>query len=142
MPQASSSVLILGGRGRFGLAAARAFAQAGWKVRAQVRPGATGPAIPGVQWLAALPEDTAALASAAAGAQVVVQALSPQYTHKAWRTQIPRLTAAAIAVTRELGATLMLPASVYNFGADMPNLLCEDTPQEPTTFKGRMRVAS
>jgi uncharacterized protein YbjT (DUF2867 family) len=79
----SSSVLILGARGRFGLAAARAFAQAGWKVHAQVRPGGGGPAIAGVRWLAADPEDTAALAAAAAGAEVVVQALSPQYTHEA-----------------------------------------------------------
>jgi nucleoside-diphosphate-sugar epimerase len=138
----SSSVLILGARGRFGLAAARAFAQAGWKVHAQVRPGAGGPAIAGVRWLAADPEDTAALAAAAAGAEVVVQALSPQYTHEAWRTQVPRLTSAAIAVSRELGATLMLPASVYNFGAAMPPLLHEDTLQAATTFKGRLRIAS
>ncbi|MGH6625078.1 MAG: hypothetical protein ACRECD_00785, partial [Burkholderiaceae bacterium] len=57
----ASSVLILGARGRFGIAAARAFAQAGWQVHAQLRPGATGPAIAGVQWLAAAPEDTATL---------------------------------------------------------------------------------
>jgi nucleoside-diphosphate-sugar epimerase len=138
----SSSVLILGARGRFGLAAARAFAQAGWTVRAQVRPGADGPAIAGVRWLAVDPQDTAVLAAAAAGADVVVQALSPQYTHRAWRTQVPRLTSAATGVARELGATLMLPASVYNFGRAMPPLLHEDTPQAPTTFKGRLRVAS
>lgn len=138
----SNAVLILGARGRFGLAAARAFAQAGWRVHAQVRPGASGPAIAGVQWVAAAPEDTAALAAAAAGASVVVQALSPLYTNQAWRTQVPRLTAAAIRVTRALGGTLMLPASVYNFGAAMPPVLHEDTPQAPTTFKGRARIAS
>jgi len=136
------SVLILGARGRFGQAAARAFAQAGWRVQAQVRPGATGPRIPGVQWLPAHPDDTAVLAAGAAGAGVVVQGLSPQYTHKAWRAEVPRLTAAAIAVTRELGATLMLPASVYNFGEGMPAILHEDTPQNATTFKGRMRIES
>ncbi len=138
----ASSVLILGARGRFGIAAARAFAQAGWQVHAQLRPGATGPAIAGVQWLAAAPEDTATLAAAARGAAVVVQALSPPYTHKAWRTQVPRLTDAAIAATRELGATLMLPASVYNFGESMPERLHEDTAQAATTFKGRLRIAS
>lgn len=137
-----SSVLVLGARGRFGLAAARAFAQAGWQVHAQVRPGATGPRIAGVQWLAADPADKATLAAHAAGAAVVVQALSPQYTHKAWRAEVPRLTQAAIAVTRELGATLMLPASVYNFGEGMPAVLREDTPQNATTFKGRMRIES
>ncbi|NPC59183.1 NAD-dependent epimerase/dehydratase family protein [Caenimonas soli] len=141
MPSASC-VLILGARGRFGLAATRAFAQAGWKVYAQVRPGASGPAIAGVQWLQAQPGDTAALAAAANGADVVVQGLSPLYTHKAWAADMPGLTQAAIDISRKLGATLLLPASVYNFGAAMPPVLHEDTPQRPTTFKGRMRVAS
>jgi nucleoside-diphosphate-sugar epimerase len=137
-----STVLILGARGRFGLAAARAFAQAGWQVIAQLRPGATGPAIPGVLWLAAEPGDTAGLTAAAHGATVVVQGLSPVYTHKAWRRDLPGLTQAAIDVTRALGALLMLPASVYNFGETMPALLREDTAQAASTFKGRMRMDS
>ncbi|HEY8361145.1 MAG TPA: NAD-dependent epimerase/dehydratase family protein [Ramlibacter sp.] len=135
-------VLILGARGRFGRAAVDAFAQAGWQVVAQVRPGVAMPGAPGVRWIAAAPQDAQQLALAAKGAQVVVNALSPAYTHRAWRTEVPRLTQAAIAVSRELGALLMLPGSVYNFGAGMPALLHEDTPQRPTTFKGRMRVAS
>jgi nucleoside-diphosphate-sugar epimerase len=136
-----SSVLILGGRGRLGLAAARAFAQAGWTVQAQVRPGAVGPAIAGVQWLGVAPGDTAALAAWAHDAQVVVQGLNPAYTDRAWRTELPGLTQDAIAVSRALGATLMLPGNVYNFGAGMPPVLHEDTPQVPTTLKGRLRVA-
>ncbi|MCJ0766052.1 NAD-dependent epimerase/dehydratase family protein [Variovorax terrae] len=136
------SVLVLGGRGRFGQAAVRAFAQAGWHVLAQVRPGATGPAVPGVRWLALAPDDTAALAAAAEGASVVVQALSPPYVHSAWRVQVPQLTDAAIRISRALGATLMLPASVYNFGAAMPRRLREDTPQAAATVKGRLRIAS
>jgi nucleoside-diphosphate-sugar epimerase len=137
-----TTVLILGARGRFGSAAVRAFADAGWTVLAQARPGAATAALPGVRWLHADPQDTAALAGAARGATVVVQGLSPAYTHQAWRTEVPRLTQAAIDVTRELGAVLMLPASVYNFGAGMPPRLHENTPQRPTTFKGRMRVHS
>lgn len=137
-----STVLILGARGRFGLAATRAFAEAGWRVLAQLRPGASGPAIPGVAWLAVQPGDTASLAAAAHGATVVVQGLSPAYTHKAWRRDLPGLTQAAIALSRALGATLMLPASVYNFGETMPALLREDTAQAASTFKGHMRIAS
>ncbi|PUA97765.1 nucleoside-diphosphate-sugar epimerase [Acidovorax sp. 107] len=138
-----STVLILGARGRLGLAAARAFAQAGWQVLAQVRPGAQGaalPAIAGVWWLPVAVDDTAALAAQAQGAQVVVHALNPAYTHKAWREQVPALMEAAIAVARQLHATLMLPGNVYNFGEGMPPVLREDTPQAATGFKGRMRV--
>lgn len=140
---AASTVLILGARGRLGMAAARAFAQAGWQVLAQVRPGAqaaTLPAIAGVWWLRAAVDDTAALAAQAQGAQVVVHALNPVYTHKAWREQAPALMEAAIAVTRRLGATLMLPGNVYNFGEGMPPVLREDTPQAAAGFKGLLRA--
>lgn len=138
----TSTVLILGARGRFGSAAVRAFARAGWQVHAQMRPGASALAIAGVTWLAAEPGDTALLAAAARDATVVIQGLSPAYTHKAWRKDMPGLTQAAIDVTRALGATLMLPASIYNFGETMPSLLREDTAQAASTFKGRMRIAS
>ena len=106
-----STVLILGARGRLGLAAARAFAQAGWQVLAQVRPGARGPALPaiaGVWWMPVAVEDTAALAAQAQGAQVVVHALNPAYTHKAWREEAPALMEAAIAVTRTALSTFFI----------------------------------
>lgn len=136
-----STVLILGARGRFGTAAVQAFAQAGWQVVAQVRPGAGGlPVRAGVRWLHAAPHDTAALRAAAAGAAVVVHALSPAYTHAAWRREVPGLAQAAIGVARGLGATLMLPGNVYNFGSSMPSRLAEDTAQAADTFKGRMRL--
>jgi nucleoside-diphosphate-sugar epimerase len=42
-------------------------------------------------------------------------------------------------VAERLGATFMLPGNVYNFGEGMPARLTEDTPQRPTTSKGRQR---
>jgi nucleoside-diphosphate-sugar epimerase len=136
------SVLILGARGRFGQAAAHAFADAGWQVVAQMRPGGAALPLDGVRWIEARPEDTATLAAQAGAASVVVQALSPPYTHRAWRRDVPRLTQAAIAISRELGATLMLPASVYNFGSALPAQLREDTPQLADTVKGGLRIES
>jgi nucleoside-diphosphate-sugar epimerase len=44
-------------------------------------------------------------------------------------------------VAERLGAHFMLPGNVYNFGAAMPALLREDTPQRPSTRKGEIRVA-
>lgn len=135
-------MLILRARGRLGLAAAHAFAEAGWLVLAQVRPTASVqalPAITGVRWLLMDVHDTASLTARAQDAQVVVHALNPRYTHKAWREQVPALMDAAIAVTRELRATLMLPGNVYNFGERMPPVLREDTPQAATGLKGRVR---
>lgn len=136
-----ASVLILGARGRFGLAAAQAFADAGWRVLGQTRPNANVPADPRIEWLGTDLHDARALAAAAQGAAVVVHALNPAYTHKAWRAQVAPMLEAAIDVTRSLDATLMVPGNVYNFGASMPRVLREDTPQMAQTVKGRIRIA-
>lgn len=141
-----STVLILGARGRFGLAAARAFADAGWRVQGLMRPGAQVPAEAladrRIEWLRADLQDTTAVTRAAQGASVVVHALNPSaYTEKAWRAQALPLTEAAIGITRALNATLMLVGNIYNFGADMPAVLSEDTPQRARTIKGQIRIA-
>ena len=133
------SALILGARGRLGLAATRAFAAAGWRVLAQVRPGARPPAAAGVTWLPLAVEDTQALVRSARGAGVVVHAINPPYTR--WDVQALPLLDAALRVAGQLQACLMLPGNVYNFGANMPALLLEHTPQLAHTRKGRIRVA-
>jgi len=68
----------------------------------------------------------------------VVYAVNPPYTQ--WPTQAMPLFHHGLAVTQRLHATFMLPGNVYNFGAQMPPLLNELTPQRPTTRKGRIRV--
>jgi nucleoside-diphosphate-sugar epimerase len=140
-----TTVLILGARGRFGWAAARAFADAGWRVLGHMRQGAQPPTSSEtdrrVEWLRIDLKDTAALCQAARGAQVVVHALNPIYINRAWASQALPMLDAAIAVARQLDATLMFPGNVYNFGDGMPTLLREDTPQFPTTVKGQIRCA-
>lgn len=140
-----STVLILGARGRFGLAAARAFADAGWRVLAHMRPGAAVPEEAAddsrIRWLSSDLYDAQALARSAEGASVVVHALNPEYTHKAWQAQVLPMTDAALHVAQTLDATLMVVANVYNFGKDMPSLLREDTPQRAQTVKGQIRIA-
>jgi nucleoside-diphosphate-sugar epimerase len=131
------TVLVLGANGRFGAAAAQAFAQTGWRVLAQVRrpPTAVGR---GIEALAVPITDTDALARTAAGAGVVLHAVNPIYTR--WDEEAMPLLQAGLAVAKRLGAHFMLPGNVYNFGAQMPPVLHEDTPQHPTTRKGEQRV--
>lgn len=140
-----STVLILGARGRFGLAAARAFADAGWRVQGLKRPGAQvpieTPSDSRVEWITADLQDTAAVVRAAQGASVVVHALNPAYTDKAWKAQALPMTEAAIGITRALDATLMFMGNIYNFGSNMPTVLTEDTPQRAQTVKGQIRIA-
>jgi nucleoside-diphosphate-sugar epimerase len=140
-----STVVVLGARGRLGLALCSAFARAGWRVLAQVRPGKPIPADvpPGVQWLAVPLTDSAALVQAATGAQVVVNALSPTaYTNRAWKAEVPEFMLAAQQLATALQATLMLPGNVYAYGRRMPPLLDESTPFVADTVKGRLRESA
>jgi nucleoside-diphosphate-sugar epimerase len=133
------TVLILGANGRLGCAAAQAFDAAGWRVLAQVRretaAGMPASAIP----VRVTIDDAAALAEAARGARVVIHAVNPVYTR--WDAEALPALQAGLDVAERLGAHFMLPGNVYNFGAGMPALLREETPQRPSTRKGEIRVA-
>jgi nucleoside-diphosphate-sugar epimerase len=136
-----NTVLVLGARGRLGGAVAQAFAAAGWRVLAQRRSGGIpAVAVAGIEWVLAEAADTATLQRAAAGARVVVHAMNPAYTAAAWRAEAPGLMQSATDVAAALGAHLLFPGNVYNFGAGMPAVLAPDTPQRPTTGKGLIRV--
>jgi nucleoside-diphosphate-sugar epimerase len=135
---ARPTLLILGANGRLGTAAACAFAAAGWRVLAQVRRVANADLAAIATPLAVPLDDTATLAAAASGASVVLHAVSPVYTR--WEAEAMPALHAGLAVAERLGAHFMFPGNVYNFGASMPALLTEDTPQRPSTRKGEIRV--
>lgn len=137
------TVLVLGATGRFGQAACHAFADAGWQVLAQRRPRPAGvPSTDGqIRWIDTDPQDAAAMTRLAPSADVVVHAMNPAYTDVAWRREAAPLLEAAITQARRLDALLLFPGNVYNYGAALPAVLREDTPQRPTTEKGRIRVA-
>lgn len=132
------TVLILGANGRLGAAAASAFADAGWRVLAQVRRAPVA-AETRVKQLAVPLADTAALAAAAAGACTVVHAINPPYTR--WAAEVLPLGRLGMDVAQRLGADFLLPGNVYGFGSRMPGRLAQDTPEAPDTRKGRIRVA-
>jgi nucleoside-diphosphate-sugar epimerase len=135
------TVLVLGANGRFGQAAAAAFAAAGWRVQAQVRRAPAS--LPAGAVPLELPlEDTAALVAQAASSgpvRAVVYAINPVYTE--WTQKMMPLARQGMAVAEQLGALFMLPGNVYGFGEGMPALLREDTPERPTTLKGQQREA-
>ena len=132
------NILIVGAKGRFGRAAITAFFDAGWNVRAFARSWENQTLPAGVGLTTGNAFDTAALANAAQGCEVIVNALNPIYTH--WRRDLPRLTFSVIQAARMSGATVMLPGNVYNYGEGMPETLDEGTPHRPTSRKGRLRM--
>lgn len=135
---ATSTVLVLGANGRFGLAAAKAFAGAGWRVLAQVRREAA-PGMPDAVELVRAP--LAKVADALAGRpapNVVVHGVNPIYTR--WNEEALPAARAGMDLAEHLGARFMLPGNVYNYGEAMPARLDPATPQRPTTAKGRLRA--
>ena len=130
-------VLVVGANGRMGRWAVRGFAEAGWRVRAFVRPGSAERVEAGVQVVEGDAFDPDAVTKAAAAVSVIVNAVNPPYDR--WADDIPKITTAILTAARTHGATIMLPGNVYNYGAQMPAELREDTPHAPTTCKGALR---
>ena len=91
-----STVLILGAAGRFGAAAVQAFASAGWRVLAQQRSVPRRPLPAGAVFIDTPMQDTATLATRAAGATVVVYAVNPIYTR--WDAELMPLLQQGLAV--------------------------------------------
>ena len=137
MNAAPATVLVLGAQGRFGAAAVQAFAAAGWRVVAQMRRAPPAPLPAGASALVVPLADAATLA--ATGAAVVVYAINPLYTN--WNAEALPLLRQGLEVARRLGAHFMFPGNVYNFGEGMPASLDERVSEQPSTTKGRQRVA-
>src|SRR5882672_8261080 len=132
----SGRILVMGAAGRLGYVAAEAFRDAGWTVKGLVRPGRAKAVPRRVEPVEAVTRDEAV--QAGQGCDVVLNALNPVITE--WRKNALSLAYGAIAVAEANGATLLFPGSVWNYGRGMPALLDENTPMQPTTRKGAMRV--
>ena len=132
----SGQILVMGAAGRLGFVAAEAFRDAGWTVKGLVRPGRSKAVPRRVEPVEAVTRDDAI--AAGQGCDVVLNALNPVITE--WRKNALSLAYGAIAVAEANGATLLFPGSVWNYGRGMPPLLDENTPMQPTTRKGAMRV--
>lgn len=113
-----SDVLIAGASGLFGSHASAAFAQAGWEVRRYQR---------GTD-----------MAAAAMGADVIVNAMNPPNYHN-WAKLVPQITAQVLDAARKSGATILVAGNVYNYGTAL-GPWGPETPQDPQTRKGKIRV--
>lgn len=133
------TIVILGAAGRIGDAAARAFIDAGWRVKGVAR-GAKGAQLaPGVEWVEADAFDRASLVAACVGADVVLNTLNPAYTE--WEEKVLPMAENVIAAVEAAGATHLLPGNVYNFGYGIGMATAEDAPQVASTPKARIRIA-
>lgn len=141
-PPSRCTVLVLGARGRLGYACVQAFAQAGWRVLAHVRPGSglvqqpcDAPLVAGeVRWVDTPLADTGAwdaLLGHLGGVDVVVHAMASAFSTWAWAREMEQLTQTGIDVARRCQALLLVPLSILAYGRHLPELLREDDALPP-----------
>ncbi|MEI9804521.1 MAG: SDR family NAD(P)-dependent oxidoreductase [Pseudolabrys sp.] len=140
---ANRTALVLGATGGIGGEVARRLLARGWHVRALHRAPDSLPAAAktsGTAWQQGDAMSAADVAAAAQGAAVIVHAVNPA-GYRNWGTLVLPMLDNTIATARAQGARIVLPGTVYNFGPDAFPVLRETSPQQPVTFKGKIRVA-
>lgn len=134
---AQKTVLVIGANGGIGQEACVALLRHGWQVRALVRraPESTQ----NIDWRTGDAMNSADVLAAAVGVDVIVHAVNPP-GYRGWERLVLPMLDNTIAAARASGARIVLPGTVYNYGADAFPLLREDSPQHPGTRKGEIRA--
>ena len=140
MNHRDNTALVLGATGGIGGEVARRLHAEGWTVRAMRRGAVVGDARDGLNWLPGDAMNRQDVMRAAEGCSVIVHAVNPP-GYRAWDKLVLPMVDNTVAAATALGATIVLPGTVYNFGPDAWPVLVEDSPQHPVTRKGAIRVA-
>jgi nucleoside-diphosphate-sugar epimerase len=137
MPRSLERIaLVIGAAGGIGGETAAALARHGWSVRGLTR----RPQPPRlVEWIAGDAMNAADVRRAAQDASLIVHAANPP-GYRDWDKLVLPMLDNTIAAARLAGARIVLPGTLYNFGADAFPVLREDSPQNPSTRKGAIRV--
>jgi nucleoside-diphosphate-sugar epimerase len=133
--------LVLGATGGIGGEAARVLAASGWTVRALHRDPsrlAGRDRLP-VTWLTGDAMRRDDVVSAAGETSLIVHAVNPP-GYRNWSELVLPMADNTIAAARAVGARIVLPGTIYNYGPDAFPLIGEEAPQNPTTRKGAIRV--
>lgn len=134
------TALVIGATGGIGGETALALLADGWKVRALNRDPAKAPNVdPRIEWVKGDAMDAKSVIAAAKGADVIVHGANPP-GYKNWKgTAVPMLES-TIAAAKAVGARIVFPGTVYNYGPDSFPRITERSPQHPKTRKGAIRV--
>lgn len=138
------TALVLGANGGVGGEIASALLKRGWTVKALVRDVAKAAARwpgkgSGPVWIAGDAMDAASVMRAAQGVAVIVHAVNPP-GYRDWEKLVLPMVDNSIAAAKAVGARIVLPGTVYNFGPDAFADPAEEAPQHPVTRKGAIRV--
>ncbi len=130
--------LIIGASGGVGGAVASALVRHGWTVIGLSR--VERPARDGIDWRVGDAMSVDDLRHAAQGVDIIFHGANPP-KYQNWETVCLPMIRNSIAAAEAVGARLVYPGSVYNFGPDAGALVGEEAPQHPQSRKGSIRVA-
>lgn len=132
--------LVLGATGGVGGALAESLLARGYKVRAMHRnPTAQMMARPAYEWVKGDAMNAAEVLRAAEGVRLIVHGVNPP-GYRNWGQLVLPMIDNTIAAARAVGARILMPGTIYNYGPDAFPLLSEDSPQTPVSIKGGIRV--
>ncbi|MDF1734594.1 MAG: NAD-dependent epimerase/dehydratase family protein [Minwuia sp.] len=132
-------ILIIGATGGSGAALATACIRQGWDVTALTRRYVDDrPNRPAIRWVQGDAMEAADVLRAARGVAAIFHGANPP-GYRNWATTAPAMLANSIAAARAVGARLILPGNIYNFGPDAFPLLHEGVAQNPVSVKGEVR---
>ncbi len=134
------TALILGATGGIGGAVADGLALRGWRIRALNRNAAEAARRrPEFDWIQGDAMQAADVLKAVEEADVIVHAVNPP-GYRNWGQVVLPMLDNTIAAAKAVGARIVLPGTVYNFGPDVFPNVTEDSAQRPKTRKGAIRV--
>lgn len=137
------TVLVIGITGGVGYETAEALIARGFNVVALHRdPDAARRTLafsPDVRWIAGDAMNGHDVERAVAGCDAILHAANPP-GYRNWRGLALPMLENAIAAARKADVRLILPGNIYNYGPDAWPLVSEDSPQNPVTEKGQVRV--
>jgi nucleoside-diphosphate-sugar epimerase len=136
----SNTALVLGATGGIGGEVARQLRDGGWNVRALQRRAAQAvEQRDGMTWVRGDAMNAEDVRASAEGCSVIVHAVNPP-GYRRWSELVLPMLDNTITAACAVGATIVLPGTVYNFGPDALPLLTEESPQRPVTRKGAIRA--
>jgi nucleoside-diphosphate-sugar epimerase len=139
MANESRIALVLGATGGIGGETALALSRHGWKIRAFSRTTNREFGSYEWEWIKGDALDQAAVLGAAEGVNAIVHAVNPP-GYRNWAELVLPMIDNTIAAARVSGARVLLPGTIYNYGPDAFPVLREESPQNATTHKGRIRI--
>ncbi|WP_421929006.1 NAD-dependent epimerase/dehydratase family protein [Neoaquamicrobium sediminum] len=138
--ETTKTALVLGATGGVGGSVAAALARHGWRVRGMARNVTSLRSQGQIEWVQGDAMQRTDVMRAAEGVAVIVHAVNPP-NYMNWNKLVLPMIDNTIAAAKAVGARVVLPGTVYNYDPAKTPIVDADTPQNPKSRKGAIRVA-